>query len=118
MANEIEMSARLYAAKGGASINSQAYTAIVNMGGRDLGQQTQDVGTSDETLDLTADLATPYKCLVVNLDPQNFISIGPSTPYSFKIPPGEFILIPWVDATMYVKSSIGTCKIFAQFCEV
>jgi len=61
MANEIEMSARLYAAKGGASINPQTWSAVVNMTGRDMGQQTQDVGTSDEALDLTADLATPYK---------------------------------------------------------
>lgn len=118
MANEIEMSARLYAAKGGASINSQTWSAIANMTGRDMGQQTQDVGTSDEVLDLTADLATPYRLLVVNLDLVNPISIGPSSPYSFQVPAGQFILIPWVDATMYVKATNSPVKIFAQFCEI
>jgi hypothetical protein len=118
MANEVEMSARLYAAKGGASINPQVYTCISNMTGRDMGQQTQDVGTTDETLDLTADLATPYRLLVVNLDLVNPVSIGPSSPYSFQIPAGQFILIPWVDATMYVKAANSPVKIFAQFCEI
>jgi len=88
------------------------------MTGRDMGQQTQDVGTTDEALDLTADLATPYRLLVVNLDLVNPVSIGPSSPYSFQIPAGQFILIPWVDATMYVKASNSPVKIFAQFCEI
>lgn len=118
MANEIEMSARLYASKGGATINPQTYSCTANMTGRDMGQQTQDVGTSDEVLDLTSDLATPYRLLVANLDLVNSVSIGPSSPYSFQIPAGQFILIPWVDATMYVKASNSTVKIFAQFCEI
>ena len=116
MANEVEMSARLYAAKGGATINSLSYSAVAN--GTDMGQQTQVVGTTDEALDLTADLSTPYRLLVVNLDLVNPVSIGPSSPYSFQIPAGQFILIPWVDATMYVKASNSPVKIFAQFCEI
>lgn len=118
MANEVEMSARLYASKGGAVINSQSYTTVANMTGTDMGQQTQVVGTTDEALDLTADLATPYRLLVVNLDLVNPVSIGPSSPYSFEIPAGQFILIPWVAATMYVKASNSPVKIFAQFCEI
>jgi hypothetical protein len=55
---------------------------------------------------------------VVNLDLVNPVSIGPSSPYSFQIPAGQFILIPWVDATMYVKASNSPVKIFAQFCEL
>ena len=67
MANEVEMSARLYASKGGAQINSLSYSTVANMTGTDMGQQTQVVGTADETLDLTADLATPYRLLVVKI---------------------------------------------------
>lgn len=118
MANEVEMSARLYASKGGAVINSQSYSAIANMTGTDMGQQTQVVGTTDEALDLTADLGTPYRLLVVNLDLVNSVSIGPSSPYSFQVPAGQFILIPWVDATMFVRASNSPVKIFAQFCEI
>jgi hypothetical protein len=118
MSNEVEMSARLYASKGGAVINSLSYSAIANMTGTDMGQQTQVVGTTDEVLDLTADLGTPYRLLVVNLDLVNSVGIGAGTPYSFQIPAGQFILIPWVDATMYVKASNSPVKIFAQFCEI
>jgi hypothetical protein len=118
MANEVEMSARLYASKGGAVINSLSYSAIANMTGTDMGQQTQVVGTTDEVLDLTADLGTPYRLLVVNLDLVNSVGIGPGTPYSFEIPAGQFILIPWVLSTMYVKANNSPVKIFAQFCEV
>jgi len=118
MSNEVEMSARLYASKGGAVINSLSYSAIANMTGTDMGQQTQVVGTSDETLDLTADLGTPYRLLVVNLDLVNSVEIGPSSPYSFQIPAGQFILIPYVAATMYVRAINSSVKIFAQFCEL
>ena len=118
MANEVEMSARLYASKGGAVINSLSYSTVANMTGTDMGQQTQVVGTTDEALDLTADLATPYRLLVVNLDLVRPLSIGPSSPSSFQIPAGRFILSPWVDATMYVKASNSPVKIFAQFCEI
>jgi hypothetical protein len=118
MANEVEMSARLYASKGGAVINSLSYSTVANMTGTDMGQQTQVVGTTDEALDLTADLATPYRLLVVNLDLVNSVEIGPSSPYSFQIPAGQFILIPYVAATMYVRALNSSVKIFAQFCEL
>jgi hypothetical protein len=121
MANEIEMSARLYAAKNGASINSQTFTATANMTGTDMGQNTQDIGSgSDELLDIAADLSLPYKVLIKNLDLQNSVWVGVSIPYQFEIPAGEFMLIPRVNANLYLRSVISgsTVKIFAQFCEI
>jgi hypothetical protein len=61
MADEIQMTARLYATKNGASINPQTWTAVANMTGTDMGQQTQDVSAGGELLDITADLSLPYK---------------------------------------------------------
>ena len=118
MANEIQMSARLYAAKDGASINPQTWSTVVNMTGRDMGQTTQDVGTSDEVLGITSDLSLPYKCLIYNMDLQNSVYVGPSSPYPFMIPPQEFILIPRAEAALYVKAVTNPLKIFAQFCEI
>ena len=66
MANEVQMSARLFAAKGGASIDGTTFTVTANMTGTDMGQQTQDVGTGSESLDLTADLTAPYRVLIRN----------------------------------------------------
>ena len=104
MANEIEMSARLYASKNGASINSQTFTATANMTGTDMGQNTQDIGSgSDELLEIAADLSLPYKVLIKNMDLQNAVYVGVSIPYQFQIPAGEFMLIPRVDANLYLS---------------
>jgi len=112
MANEIEMSARLYAAKNGASINSQTFTATAN---------TQDIGSgSDELLEIAADLSLPYKVLIKNMDLQNAVYVGVSIPYQFQIPAGEFMLIPRVDANLYLRAvtSGSVVKVFAQYCEI
>jgi hypothetical protein len=127
MANEIQMSARLFAAKGGATIDGTTYTVTANMTGTDMGQQTQDVGNTGEALDLTADLSTPYRVLIRNLDTINSLQVGgydsviyPNIVYPIRIAPGEFCLLPRIDSgwTTLVKSSAGTVKIMVQFCEL
>ena len=121
MANEIEMTARLYASKNGASINSQTFTATANMTGTDMGQNTQDIGSgSDELLEIAADLSLPYKVLIKNLDLQNSVYVGITIPYQFQIPAGEFMLIPRVDANLYLRAvtSGSVVKVFAQYCEI
>ena len=127
MANEVQMSARLFAAKGGASIDGTTFTVTANMTGTDMGQQTQDVSTSAESLDLTADLNAPYRVLIRNLDPINSLQVGgydsviyPNIVYPIRIQPGEMCLLPRVDSgwTMMVKSTAGVVKIMAQFCEL
>jgi hypothetical protein len=127
MANEVQMSARLFAAKGGATIDGTTYTVTANMTGTDMGQQTQDVGNTGEALDLTADLSTPYRVLIRNLDTINSVLVGgydsviyPNIVYPIRIAPGEFCLLPRIDSgwTTLVKSSAGTVKIMVQFCEL
>ena len=108
MADEIQMSARLYASKGGASINSQTWNAVCNMTGTDMGQQTQEVGPSSELLDITADLSLPYKLFIYNMDLVNDIGVGDVAShvgvYWMRVPPQQFILIPYVNTNIYVRS--------------
>ena len=124
MANEIEMTARLYASKGGASINNQTWTAVCNMTGTDMGQQTQEVSSGGELLDVTADLSLPYKLFVYNMDLVSTIGIGDINSqvsgYWLKIPPQQFVLLPYVNTAMYVTCGTAgsTAKIFAQYCEI
>jgi hypothetical protein len=123
MADEIQMSARLYASKNGASINPQTWTAVANMTGTDMGQQTQEVGPSSELLDITADLSLPYKILIYNMDLVNEIGVGDVAShvgvYWMKVPPQQFILIPHVNTALYVRSyNSSVVKIFAQYCEI
>jgi len=125
MADEIQMSARLYASKNGASINSQTFNTVVNMTGTDMGQQTQEVGSTTELLDVTADLSLPYKVLIYNMDLTATVAIGDNLDqannlFSLFIPPQQFILLPYVRFDLYVKCmTVGsTVKIFAQYCEI
>lgn len=123
MADEIQMSARLYASKGGASINSQTWNAVCNMTGTDMGQQTQEVGPSSELLDITADLSLPYKLFIYNMDLVNDIGVGDVAShvgvYWMRVPPQQFILIPYVNTNIYVRSyNASVVKIFAQYCEI
>lgn len=123
MADEIQMSARLYASKNGASINPQTWTSVCNMTGTDMGQQTQEVGPSSELLDITADLSLPYKLFIYNMDLINDIGVGDVAShvgtYWMKVPPQQFILIPHVNTAIYVRSyNSSTVKIFAQYCEI
>jgi len=52
------------------------------------------------------------------MDLQNSVKVGTASPFEFEIPPREFILLPRVNATLYVMALNSTCKIFAQFCEI
>ena len=118
MANEVEMSARLYANKGGASINSNSFSVVANMTGRDMGQITQDVGTADEALEISSDTATPYRMLIFNMDLANDVAIGPTGVFPFRVPPQQFLLIPLVNMQMFVKAQNSPVKIFVQYCEL
>lgn len=124
MADEIQMTARLYATKNGASINPQTWTAVANMTGTDMGQQTQDVSAGGELLDITADLSLPYKLFVYNMDLVHTIGIGDINSQAFgywlRIPPQQFVLLPYVNTAMYVTCTTAgsTAKIFAQYCEI
>jgi hypothetical protein len=125
MADEIQMSARLYASKNGASINAQTWNAVANMTGVDMGQQTQDVGSASELLDITADLSLPYKVLIYNMDLVSSVAVGNiashvSGVFFMEIPPQQFALIPFTKFDLYVKCTTAgsSAKIFAQFCEI
>lgn len=124
MADEIQMSARLYASKNGASINPQTWTSVCNMTGTDMGQQTQEVSAGGELLGVTTDLSLPYKLFVYNMDLISDCGIGnvasQVSGYWMRIPPQQFVLIPYTSDAMYVKcmTAGSTLKIFAQFCEI
>jgi len=119
MADEIQMTARLYASKGGAFLPSVTYTKSATMAGTDMGSQTQSIGTTVEALAVPVDVGTPYKLLISNLDNTNFVSAGfVSGTYPMRIPAGETLLIPYVSATLYLISDTSSVTIQSTFCEI
>ncbi len=119
MADEIQMTARLYASKGGAFLPSVTYTKSATMAGVDMGSQTQSIGTTVESLDVPVDVTSPYKLLIANLDNTNFVEAGfVSGTYTMRIPAGETMLMPYVSATLYLKADTSAVTIQATFCEI
>ena len=121
MANEIQMTARLYADKGGAYLPSVTYTKSVNMTGTDMGSQTQVIGLTVEALDVPVDVTAPYKLLVSNLDSTNFVDLGfVSGTYTMRIPAGETMLICYVASgqTLYFRADTAPVTVQATFCEI
>ena len=119
MADEIQMTARLYASKNGAYLPSVTYTKSATMVGTDMGSQTQVVGLTVEALDVPVDVTSPYKLLISNLDSTNYIEMGfVSGTYTMRIPAGETLLLPYVSATLYLLANTSAVTIQATFCEI
>lgn len=119
MADEIQMTARLYASKGGAYLPSVTYTKSATMAGVDMGSQTQSIATTVEALDVPVDVSSPYKLLITNLDSTNFVELGfVSGTYTMRIPAGETLLMPYVSSTLYLKADTSAVTIQATFCEI
>ena len=119
MADEIQMTARLYASKNGAYLPSVTYTKSATMVGTDMGSQTQIIGLTVEALDVPVDVTSPYKLLISNLDNTNYVELGfVSGTYTMRIPAGETLLIPYVSATLYLLANTSAVTVQATFCEI
>jgi len=119
MADEIQMTARLYASKNGAYLPSVTYTKSATMVGTDMGSQTQVIGLSVEALDVPVDVTSPYKLLISNLDSTNYIELGfVSGTYTMRVPAGETLLLPYVSATLYLLANTSAVTVQATFCEI
>jgi hypothetical protein len=124
MADEIQMTARLYASKNGAYLPSVTYTKSATMVGVDMGSQTQLIGTSSsETLDVPVDVSTPYKLLISNLDTTNYVELSFTSGFAagagtMRLPAGETMLIPYINTNLYLIANTSSVTIQATFCEI
>jgi hypothetical protein len=124
MADEIQMTARLYASKGGAFLPSVTYNKSATMAGVDMGSQTQSISASaSEILDVPVDVTVPYKLLISNLDNTNYVELSFTSGFTvgagtMRIPAGETMLIPYINASLYLLANTSAVTIQATFCEI
>ena len=124
MADEIQLTARLYASKNGAYLPSVTYTKSATMVGTDMGSQTQSIGTaSSETLDVPVEVSTPYKVLISNLDSTNYVELSFTSGFvagagTMRLPAGETMLIPYINVSLYLIANTSAVTIQATFCEI
>ncbi|MCP9290003.1 hypothetical protein [Gracilimonas sediminicola] len=71
---------------------------------------TQDVGTSEETLDLSADVGDNPYIIIKNTDDANYVEVGLTSSYSIQIPKGEIVAFR-ANGTMTVKADTAEVKI-------
>lgn len=92
MADEIRTSISFSAAKGGASIATGTLADTADMSGVDMGTVTQSIGTTNEALDVPADVSGDVWLVVKNLDATNYVEIFKDSGSSHllsKLNPGE-----------------------------
>ena len=121
MANEIQMTAKLYASKGGAYLPNTTYTVTANMSGTDMASQTLSIGTTEETLALGTDVTLPAHVLIANLDSTNYVQWGFATgAYKARIRPGEVAMIPYVESgtSIYIIANTAAVTVQVTACEV
>ena len=89
MANEIEVSISLNASKGGVSV-SRSESFKVDMSGSHILHVTQEIGATEEAIDLGQDhVGDNGWCFVKNLDSANEVFIGLTGSYTIKLLAGE-----------------------------
>ena len=117
MANEITTSFSFAASKGGASIATGTLSKTSDMSGTDMGTVTQSIGTSNEALDIPADVSGDVKICIKNLDATNFVGIyrdSGATPSQLlsKLYPGESCFLSRVShSALYGMSDTAAVQI-------
>ncbi len=127
MADEIQISARLYATKGGAYLGSETTSVTLDMAGTHMASGTQAIGTSDELLDIPADVSGDRYILIKSLEAEggNYVEIGAASGGSFaasvhnKLLAGRVLLLLIPSAnSVYAKANTAAVNIEWKACQV
>lgn len=125
MANELTVQTALYWVSStvtGLSLN-RALAKSVTVTGTDKADFTVDVTTTAGAIALPANIGTPGYALFQNLDPTNYIELGPDAAGTFKpfvkLKPGEVGLfrIGIAANAIHAKANTATCKLGVSMVE-
>lgn len=121
MANEIRYSVALLASKSGADIDSGTLTDTVNMTGNDVMAATQNIGTSNEAIDV-ASITGDCRIIIQNLDVTNYVEVFKDNANAHllsKLSPGEACLLTQVpSASLYARANTSACDVMIWACEI
>lgn len=118
MANEITASGVLLVNNGIVADGVELFSIRAAQSGKRVSKIAQNVGTSEETLDF-GDIASPGWYLIKNLDPTNYVQIGPATTvYQDKLLPGTFTMGYLSSSTLYAKANTAACNVLIFVLEV
>ena len=118
MANEITTVVSFSASKGGAAINSGSISDTIDMSGVDMGTVTQEIGTSNEALDVPADVSGDVHLVVKNLDATNYVEIFKDSGNAHllsKLYAGEACSLRRIPSTTSLYGRANTAAVQIQF---
>lgn len=121
MANEIQVTTKLYSSKGGAQTANSTHNWTANMSGTDMITLTQAIGTTEESLSVGPDVGAPYAVEIANIDSTNYVEFGfTSGTYVGRIPAGQSLLIPYIASgvTIYVKANTAAVSVVTTATEL
>lgn len=119
MAQEIQMTVRFYAAKGGAFLGAESNIVTVDMTGTHMGDNTQNIGSgADELVAIPADVTGNHWLVVKNMESAggNYLELSIGTGGAFaagvftRIPPQTAILICAV-GNVYAKANTAAVNV-------
>lgn len=117
MADEIRTSISVSVAKGGASIATGTLSDTADMSGVDMGTVTQSIGTTNEALDIPADVTGDVVLCIKNLDATNYVEIFKDSGNSHllsKLNPGESCLLMRVPSSSSLYGRANTAAVQVQ----
>jgi len=122
MANEITYAVSIQVSKGGASISSGTMSDTIDMAGVDIGTVTQQIGTTNETLGVPADVSGDVHLVVKNLDSANYVEIFKDNANSHllsKLFAGESCSLRRVPAaSLFARANTAACQVQFWISEV
>ena len=123
MANEITTSISFAASKGGGSIATGALSSTLTMTGTFMGGGVmQEIGTSNEVMDIPADVTGDIRIAIKNLSSSNYVEIFKDNADSHrlsKLLAGESCLLVGVAAAnLYAKANTAAVNIQFWTCQV
>ena len=112
MANELKLNISSFNfRKTDAPTISVSASASITVSGVHAVHASQNIGTTDETLDIAA-VGTIGFVYFKNLDDTNFILIGEDgSSYPIKLMPGEIAVMRWSAAAIHAKSDTAACDL-------
>lgn len=118
MANELTLSALLHFKKGGREVKFGKNSIQLDVTGTDFAFHSQNVGTSEEALDI-GDVATPGYLLVYNNDSANFVTIRAASGEAdvVKVRAGGVALFELAAAAPFVIADTATVEILFALIE-
>jgi len=117
MSNELSVYAGLIFNKNGASVIANE-SVSVSITGSNMVKDTQEIGTTEETLELPSDMSSAGFLLIKNLDDTNYVDIGVTTGvYTVRIKAGEIALFRPTSTTIYAKADTAAVSIQKTFIE-